>query len=78
MKNGVAWRLFRRFWQAGIGAGRMYRHALPHYFPQMAGGETYPGADHVVGHLLTLPTHHYLTDGDVERISQILGAERSA
>jgi perosamine synthetase len=71
-------RLFHRLWGVGIGVGRMYRHALPHYFPQAAGGETYPGADHVAGHLLTLPTHHYLTDGDVERIVEVFQAERSA
>ncbi len=69
-------RLFQRLWQAGIGVGRMYQHALPHYFPQTGGGESYPGADHVAGHLLTLPTHHYLTHGDVERIGQIFQAER--
>ena len=70
-------RLFQHLWQAGIGVGRMYRHTLPHYFPQTSGGESYPGADHVAGHLLTLPTHHYLTDGDVERIGQVFNAERS-
>ncbi len=69
-------RLFQRLWQAGIGVGRMYQHTLPHYFPQTGGGESYPGADHVAGHLLTLPTHHYLTHGDVERIGQIFQAER--
>jgi perosamine synthetase len=71
-------RLFRRLWQAGIGVGRMYRHPLPHYFPQAAGGGTYPGADYVARHLLTLPTHHYLTDRDIELTGEIFQAERSA
>jgi perosamine synthetase len=64
-------RLFRRLWQAGIGAGRMYRHALPYYFPQAANGGTFPGADYVARHLLTLPTHHYLTYTDVQHIVEI-------
>jgi perosamine synthetase len=70
-------RLFRRLWKAGIGVGRMYRHPLAHYFPQAAGGQTYPGADYVARHLLTLPTHHYLKDRDVELIGEIFQAKRS-
>jgi perosamine synthetase len=70
-------RLFHRLWEAGIGVGRMYRHALAHYYPEASGGETFPGADHVAAHLLTLPTHHYLNDSDVERITEIVRAERS-
>jgi dTDP-4-amino-4,6-dideoxygalactose transaminase len=71
-------RLFRRLWDVGIGVGRMYRHPLPHYFPQATNGETYPGADYVARHLLTLPTHHYLTDADIEQIVEIFREERSA
>ena len=71
-------RLFRRLWGAGIGVGRMYQHPLPHHFPQMADGEAFPGADYVARHLLTLPTHHYLTATDVEQIVDIFEAERSA
>lgn len=70
-------RLFRRLWQAGVGVGRMYRHPLPHYFPQVT-RDTYPGASHVARHLLTLPTHHYLTDADVEHIARAFQAEPSA
>jgi perosamine synthetase len=71
-------RLFRRLWDAGIGVGRMYRHPLPHYFPQQVpGGETFPGATYVAHHLLTLPTHHYLTDRDVEGIVRVFEAEGS-
>ncbi|GAB4531221.1 MAG: hypothetical protein Kow0063_10160 [Anaerolineae bacterium] len=71
-------RLFQRLWRAGIGVGRMYRHALPHYFPQAAGDALYPGAEYVARHLLTLPTHHYLTDRDVEQIVGIFQAEQPA
>jgi dTDP-4-amino-4,6-dideoxygalactose transaminase len=56
----------------------MYQHPLPHYFPhQVANGETFPGAAYVARHLLTLPTHHYLTHADVEEIVEIFQAERS-
>jgi perosamine synthetase len=70
-------RLFRRLWDAGIGVGRMYRHPLPHYVPHQVDDEVYPGADYVARHLLTLPTHHYLTHADVEGIVEIFQAERS-
>jgi perosamine synthetase len=69
-------RLFRRLWRAGLGVGRMYRQPLPDLFPQLS-AETYPGASYVARHLLTLPTHHYLTEEDVERIAQIFQAECS-
>ncbi|NIV34944.1 MAG: hypothetical protein GWN58_37460 [Anaerolineae bacterium] len=62
--------LFQHLWRAGIGVGRMYRRTLAEYFPQLAPA-TYPGADYVARHLLTLPTHHYLTQGDIERITQV-------
>jgi dTDP-4-amino-4,6-dideoxygalactose transaminase len=62
--------LFGRLWAAGIGAGRMYRQALPQLFPSLA-SEPYPGAEAVAQRLLTLPTHPYLTPADVERIGRI-------
>ena len=67
-------RLFQRLWAAGIGVGLMYRRPLPEIFPQLAVGD-YPGAAYVARHLLTLPTHHYLTDADVERIVHIFQHE---
>jgi perosamine synthetase len=70
-------RLFRRLWAAGIGVGRMYRQSLPELFPQ-AGTESYPGADYVASHLLTLPTHHYLTPMHIQHISEIFRAESRA
>jgi dTDP-4-amino-4,6-dideoxygalactose transaminase len=62
--------LFQRLWSAGIGVGRMYRRPLSEIFPQLA-EERYPGAEYVARHLLTLPTHHYLTEADVERTVHI-------
>jgi dTDP-4-amino-4,6-dideoxygalactose transaminase len=62
--------LFRRLWAAGIGAGRMYGQPLSEIFPRLA-TESYPGAEYVARHLLTLPTHHYLSDADVDEIVQI-------
>jgi dTDP-4-amino-4,6-dideoxygalactose transaminase len=67
-------RLFHRLWTAGIGVGRMYEQTLPQIFPQLA-TRHYPGADQVAHHLLTLPTHHYLTDADVACIAQIFASE---
>ena len=63
-------RLFRRLWAAGISAGRMYGQPLSDFFPQLA-AERYPGAEYVARHLLTLPTHHYLSTADVDKIVQI-------
>ena len=61
---------------AGIGAGRMYRKSLAQYFPSCADG-IYPGAEQVARRLLTLPTHHYVTDRDVSRMADaIAGAVR--
>ena len=68
-------RLFQRLWAAGIGVGRMYRQPLPKLFPELI-PETYPGADKVARCLLTLPTHHYLTQADVNQIAQIFERER--
>jgi hypothetical protein len=51
----------------------MYRRALPELFPELRGGR-YPGADFVAHHLLTLPTHHYVAGGDVERMAQAMAA----
>lgn len=56
----------------GIGAGRMYKATLATLFPQLAGN--YPGAEHVAGGLLTLPTHHFLTNSDISRMAAIIRA----
>lgn len=63
--------LFDRFWDAGIGAGKLYERTLPSlFFPEDE--SSYPGAEAVAGHLVTLPTHHYVTELDIETISDIL------
>jgi dTDP-4-amino-4,6-dideoxygalactose transaminase len=59
--------LWQRLQAAGIGAGRMYEHALPTFFPEFSSG-AFPGAEQVAGCLLTLPTHHYLTSADVQKM----------
>jgi perosamine synthetase len=63
--------IFQALWAAGIGVGKMYRRALPDLFPELQGGH-YPGADYVAHHLLTLPTHHYVADGDVQRMAEAM------
>ena len=56
----------------GIGAGRMYKATLASLFPQLAGD--FPGAEQVAAGLLTLPTHHFLTSGDITRMATIIRA----
>lgn len=56
--------IYRRLWAAGIGVGRMYQRPLSAIFPQIP-SDGNPGAELVARSLLTLPTHHYLTDADV-------------
>jgi perosamine synthetase len=67
-------RLLRRLAAAGLGAGRMYGRPLPDLFPGISPG-SYPGAAAVARRLLTLPTHPYLTEADVERIGRIFEVE---
>lgn len=67
-------RLFGRLWAAGIGVGRMYEQTLAGYFPELA-VKPFPGADALATRLLTLPTHHHLTQSDISTISRIFKAE---
>jgi dTDP-4-amino-4,6-dideoxygalactose transaminase len=63
-------RLFDELRAAGIGVGKMYRQPLPVIFPDLdRDGEPYPGARAIAAQLLTLPTHHYVTDADIVRIA---------
>jgi len=55
----------------GIGAGKMYRQPLSAIFPELAGSH-YHGATVVAAELLTLPTHRFVTPGDVARITSII------
>lgn len=62
--------LHGRLWKAGVSAGRMYRRAIGEVF-QQAGTKPCPGAETVARRLLTLPTHHYVSDEDVDRIVRV-------
>ncbi len=62
--------LFGALWAAGIGVGRMYGRTLAEIFPSLNVG-SYPGADAIAQQLLTLPTHHFVTAQDIDRIVQI-------
>ncbi len=57
----------------GYGAGRMYRRTMAEFFPAYADG-AYPGAEQVAQRLLTLPTHHYLSERDAPRMAGLLDA----
>ena len=59
--------LYQLLWSANMGAGRLYRYTLPEIFPQLDASPC-PGAAQVARCLLTLPTHHYLTPEDINRI----------
>jgi dTDP-4-amino-4,6-dideoxygalactose transaminase len=63
--------LFQEFWRAHIGAGRLYQNALKDIFPQLQGPPN-PGAVEAAKRLLTLPTHHYLDQADIDRIVGVL------
>ncbi len=63
--------LYDQFWSAGIGAGRLYEKTLPSLFSP-DDPASFPGAEAVAGRLLTLPTHHYVTDEDIQIMSDIL------
>jgi dTDP-4-amino-4,6-dideoxygalactose transaminase len=62
--------LFQALWAAGIGVGRMYGRTLAELFPPLKVG-SYPGAQTIAQQLLTLPTHHFVTAQDIDRIIQI-------
>jgi len=65
--------LFQRLWAAGIGVGRMYGRTLAEFLPALDQGP-YPGAQQIAQRLLTLPTHHYVTDRDMARIAEVFRA----
>jgi perosamine synthetase len=67
--------LYHTLWSANIGAGRMYRYTLPEIFPQLDSLPC-PGADQVARRLLTLPSHHYLTNREINQIAGIFQAAR--
>jgi dTDP-4-amino-4,6-dideoxygalactose transaminase len=63
--------LYDQFWSAGIGAGRLYEKSLPSLLSPDEPA-SFPGAEAVASRLLTLPTHHYVTDNDIQIMSEIL------
>jgi dTDP-4-amino-4,6-dideoxygalactose transaminase len=63
--------LHSAFWRAGIGAGKMYGRTLGEIFPELAHFAT-PGALELAARLLTLPTHHFMSERDFERIAAII------
>lgn len=66
--------VFQRLWAAGIGVGRMYRRSLAAIFPEIAIG-AYPGAELVARSLLTLPTHHFVTEADRDCIVEAIASQ---
>jgi dTDP-4-amino-4,6-dideoxygalactose transaminase len=62
--------LFDALHRQGISAGKMYNRPLNVTFPQMfRSNEDYPGAATIAAQLLVLPTHRFVTDGDIARIA---------
>jgi perosamine synthetase len=63
--------LFKALQTAGIGVSKMYRQPLHRRFPNLA-ERNYCGATTLARQLLTLPTHHFVKDRDIERIVTIV------
>lgn len=62
---------YGRLWAAGIGVGRLYGRPLNQIFPHLT-DQPYPQAQQLAAQLLTLPTHHYLTPADIEKIAALI------
>lgn len=60
--------LFQRLHRNGIGVSRMYEYPLVDIFENQIdqNGEKFPAAEYISHHLLTLPTHHLLSDQDLK------------
>ena len=63
-------RSFSAFGRSGIGVGRMYQRTLARDLSADR-GRAILAPELVARALLTLPTHHYLTDADVDRIEHV-------
>jgi perosamine synthetase len=66
--------------QRGLGMSLAYPtpiSAIPELRPLFA-GQRFPGAQQLAAHLITLPTHHWLSDGDRRAIVECLGAASRA
>lgn len=63
--------LFERLRRAGIGVSRSYYHTLPELFPELSTrANAYPGAERLAKCLLTLPTHPFMNEEDLGKISR--------
>ena len=63
--------LFAQLWSSGIGVGRLYEETLPIIFATKD-EKIYPGAEIIAHQLLTLPTHHYVTEEDLQTMCRII------
>jgi dTDP-4-amino-4,6-dideoxygalactose transaminase len=63
--------LYNRLWSAGFGVGKVYRKTLAEIFPTLSGG-SYPGAEYVARHLLTIPSHAFVRPADVTKMVEII------
>ncbi len=63
--------LYDQLWAQGIGVGRLYEKTLPTIFGTET-GKSFPGAEAIANRLLTLPTHHYVRDDDLQLMCEIL------
>jgi len=52
---------------AGLGAGRVYQRTLAEFFPKL-GAPVLEGASTIARTLVTLPTHHHVTDADADAL----------
>lgn len=55
---------------AGLGAGRMYQRTLAEFFPNL-GAPRLEGATTIARSLVTLPTHHHVTDADLVQLVKL-------
>jgi dTDP-4-amino-4,6-dideoxygalactose transaminase len=69
--ESMAERLVEQLAAAGIGAGRMYRKTMAEFFPPLA-TQPFPGAEEIARCLVTLPTHHFVRDEDVQRMTAVV------
>lgn len=66
-------KIFAGLSQAGVGVSRSYTRSIPDLYARdfPANGKEYPGATKLATCLLTLPTHAYLREEDIDRIASV-------
>ena len=76
-EQSVREKIHKGLLKQGIGVSKMYPLALdqiPSLLPYLAGeGNRFPNARFVASHILTLPTHPYLKESDIEKITSLIG-----